>query len=188
TFTADNWPKNGAGIGDGWEVTQASAFDLYPLEVTTETKEDSFLTTWPDGAKVEYHHSFSNSYTSLPPYSISYGDILTHLENKWTYATDGEGNRYIASNSYSVAYSGGLVPLHHVMPRLVAGYTAARQCTELVSFSLFAEIQSVLTDPEDGEALRIDDVRSVNLSETIGEGVGTYVPIGDPRRRSYIAT
>jgi len=40
-----------------------------------------------------------------------------------------------------------------------------------------------LTDPEDGEALRIDDVRSVNLSDP---EQGTI--IGDPRRRSYIAT
>ena len=48
---------------------------------------------------------------------------------------------------------------------LVAGYTAERQCTERVSFSLFADVQPILTDPEDGEALRIDDVRSVNLSE-----------------------
>ena len=44
---------------------------------------------------------------------------------------------------------------------------------------------TILTDPEDGEALRIDDISSVNLSEPIGGG---DVPIGDPRRRSYIAT
>src|SRR4029077_3983660 len=47
-------------------------------------------------------------------------------------------------------------------------------------FSLFADVQPILTDPEDGEALRIDDVKSVNLSES---GL-----IGDSRRRSYIAT
>ena len=70
-----------------------------------------------------------------------------------------------------------------IRPTLVAGYTAERQCTERVSFSLFADVQPILTDPEDGEALRIDDIRSVNL-ERAEEGT----PIGDPRRRSYIAT
>jgi hypothetical protein len=45
-------------------------------------------------------------------------------------------------------------------------------------------VQPILTDPEDGEALRIDDIKSVNLSEPLG-GV---IPIGDPARRSYIAT
>ena len=50
----------------------------------------------------------------------------------------------------------------------MAGYTAERQCTERVSFSLFADVQPILTDPEDGEALRIDDVKSVNLSDRGG--------------------
>jgi hypothetical protein len=74
--------------------------------------------------------------------------------------------------------------LHHVKPTLKAAYSAGRQCTERVAVSLVADVQPILTDPEDGEALRIDDVRSVNLSEAIN-GV---MPIDDPRRRSYIAT
>ena len=45
-------------------------------------------------------------------------------------------------------------------------------------------MQHILTDPEDGEALRLDGIKSVNLSEPI-DGV---VPMGDTRRRSYIAT
>ena len=62
----------------------------------------------------------------------------------------------------------------------MAGYTAERPYTERISFSLVADVQPILTDPEDGEALRIDDIRSVNLTEG---GM-----IGDPRRRSYLAT
>jgi hypothetical protein len=80
------------------------------------------------------------------------------------------------------------MPLHHTRLHLEAAYTAGRQFTERVSFSLFADVQPVLTDPQDGEALRIDDIRSVNLSEVIGEGTHAYTPIGDVRRRSYIAT
>jgi hypothetical protein len=57
---------------------------------------------------------------------------------------------------------------------------------------LFADVQPILTDPEDGEELRITDIRSVNLSgeKKTGEQ-GTEIelpPIIDPRRRSYIAT
>jgi hypothetical protein len=73
--------------------------------------------------------------------------------------------------------------VQQIKPTLVAAYSAERPYTERVSFSLFADVQSILTDPEDGEALRIDDIRSVNLSDA-EEGT----PIGDPRRRSYIAT
>ena len=55
-------------------------------------------------------------------------------------------------------------------------------------FRCIADVQHILTDPEDGEALRIDGIKSVNLSEPIGEGGSAYMPMGDSRRRSYIAT
>src|SRR4029077_4153546 len=90
------------------------------------------------------------------------------------------------SRNFSETWS--VYPRNYLRVTLVGGYSAKRQCTEAVKFSLFADVQHVLTDPEDGEALRIDDVKSVNLSEAIGEGTDAYVPIVDPRRRSYIAT
>ena len=45
---------------------------------------------------------------------------------------------------------------------------------------------AILTDPEDGEALTIDDIKSVDLSLPIGSPA--YIPMGDTARRSYIAT
>ena len=44
----------------------------------------------------------------------------------------------------------------------------------------------ILTDPEDGEALTIDDIKSVDLSLLIGSP--EYIPMVDTSRRSYIAT
>ena len=59
-----------------------------------------------------------------------------------------------------------MLPLFVTQPTLLlAGYTAARPFTDQVSLTLFADVQHVMTDPEDGEALRIDDIRSVNLSD-----------------------
>jgi hypothetical protein len=189
TFTADNWPTNGSGIGDGWTVARCSSTELYDLEVQTKSENSSVTVKWWDGAQTSVQHQASISYIATPPGSIEYGKIVTADDGgKTTYATDGDGERYASSFSRSSSSTAAVLPLHHISPSLLAGYTAGRQCTELVSFSLFADVQPILTDPEDGEALRIDDVKSVNLSETIGEGTGAYVPIGDPRRRSYIAT
>src|SRR4249919_548188 len=101
---------------------------------------------------------------------------------------DGDGLLYTSSSSYSSSWTESYFAMQAFQPKLVAGWIAQRQCVERVSFSLFADVQPILTDPEDGEALQITDVRSVNLSEQIGEGTDAYVPIGDPRRRSYIAT
>jgi hypothetical protein len=188
TLTAANWPTNGAALGAGWTVAQASSQEVYDLEVQTKSESNTVTVKWWDGASTTVTQSNSTSYlTQTPPHSILYGGIVTQQSSSSTYATD-EAGTYLASFNSSSSWTSAVLPLHHIRPTLLAGYTAGRQCTELVSFSLFADVQPILTDPEDGEALRIDDVRSVNLSETIGEGVGAYIPIGDPRRRSYIAT
>jgi len=185
TFVAENWPENGAGIGDGWEVAEATATEAYDLEVKTKEENHDRTVVWWDGETTNVQYSATTSYlTATPPGSIDYGKIVTHAEDKITYAKDGDGLQYASAYNRSVNTTGAVLPLHYVKPTLRAAYTAGRQCTELVSFTLFADIQPILTDPEDGEALRLDDLRSVNLSEAIGADV----PIGDPRRRSYITT
>jgi hypothetical protein len=188
TLTADSWPKNGAGIGDGWTVAEGKCYEAYDLTPISYSSSGEAITKWPDGGVVTVKRSQSRSGVPFkPPGSVLFGTSLHH-DIKTAYAKDGDGNSYVSSFSDDYSQTGGFVPLHHIFPTLVAGYKAGRQCTERVSFSLFADVQPVLTDPEDGEALRIDDIKSVNLSETIGEGTDAYVPIGDPRRRSYIAT
>jgi len=188
SFAADNWPTNGAGIGDGWTVAEATSVEVYDLEPKSKSTENSTTIKWWDGNTTSIQHSDTSNYIQIPPGSIGYPGIITHDESKTTYATDGDGNRYASSFNRSSNGTASVLPLHYVRPTLKAAYQAARQCTELVSFSLFADVQPILTDPEDGEALRLDDISSVNLSEPLGEGTDAYVPIGDPRRRSYIAT
>jgi hypothetical protein len=188
TLAADQWPKTGATIGDGWIAAEATAVSLYDPQSASLSHSASGKTTFPDsswfGASTTTT-STSSSTTSVsdePPGSISYGEA-----SKTTISYHG-GSGGGSSYSYSASASGSVLLLNHIVPTLLAGYKAARQCTELVSFSLYADVQHVLTDPEDGEALRIDDVKSVNLSEAIGEGTDAYIPIGNTARRSYIAT
>jgi hypothetical protein len=189
SFAAENWPTNGTAIGDGWTVAEATATEVYDLAPKSKSEDNTVTVKWWDGDTTSVHHSATINYlTATPPGSISYVKLFTSDKSTTSYATDGDGNEYPSSFNRSINGTESVLPLHYVRPTLRAGYTAGRQCTELVSFSLFADVQPILTDPEDGEAMRIDDVKSVNLSETIGEGTDAYVPIGDPRRRSYIAT
>lgn len=188
TLAADQWPKTGASLGDGWTAAEANAVSPYNPVSASFSHSASGKTVFPDsswfGASTQTT-STSSSSTSVadePPGSISYSETT---KSSISYqASKGGGYSYSASSSSS----GSVLLLNYTVPTLLAGYKAARPCTELVSFSLFADVQPVLTDPEDGEALRIDDVKSVNLSEAIGEGTDAYIPIGDPARRSYIAT
>jgi hypothetical protein len=178
TLTADNWPKPGAGIGDGWIVADATASALYSTEVRSITTGSNLTVTFPDTSWFgPSSHTTTvtdtQSYTDAP-IGIGFPELVT-------------SDVYTAQKgSVSRNYSGtaAFLPLNYTAVTLKAAYTGNRQCTEVVSFSLYADVQHVLTDPEDGEALLINDVKSVNLSEMID----TSAPIGDPQRRSYIAT
>jgi hypothetical protein len=178
TLTADGWPKIGTGIGDGWEVAHSTCYEGYDLTVHGFSETHTVVVETGDGS-IGGTASYSRNTFSQPPGSIAVGGDYSDSYSI-SYDDDGNATSFSSSFSHTVAW----LPLHHIVPTLLAGYKAERQCTEKVSFSLFADVQPILTDPEDGEALRIDDIRSVNLSEAIGD----EIPIGDPRRRSYIAT
>jgi hypothetical protein len=195
TLKADSWPKAGAGIGDGWVVTEATASTPYSDEVISKTGGSTMKVVFPDsswfGASTQTTtYTETKSYTAVPA-ALAFPGMVTDNISVGTSpggTTDYGTPTYTTSYSRSYSEVRAILPVNYIAFTLLAGYTANRQCTELVSFSLYADVQHVLTDPEDGEALRIDDVKSVNLSEAIGEGSDAYLPIGDPRRRSYIAT
>lgn len=189
TLTKENWPKRGGALGDGWVVADSSAYPLYDGKSVTRTGGSTLTVKFPDTSwfgESSRTTTFTETTTDpeVGPGSLYDAETATDTIN-WKSSPSGS---YTASFSRNYSTSYTVVPLNYLHVTLVAEYTAKRQCTELISFSLFADVQSVLTDPEDGEAMRIDDVKSMNLSEMIGEGTDAYLPIGDARRRSYIAT
>ncbi len=68
---------------------------------------------------------------------------------------------------------------------LTLDWTAARPRTEIVTFTLVADIQSLLTDPGDAEELKIE-LTSNLLDQEIDPD--DAMPIGDLRRNSYFNT
>jgi hypothetical protein len=188
TLNADSWPKVGAALGDGWVVAAATAYAGYDHQTVSGTSGSTMTvkfsdTSWFGPSSHTTTYTETRSGPRVGPGSLGFQGTIT---DKISVKHDSKGRTTSSSRSYSV--TGSVLPLNYTTVTLVAGYTANRPCTEVVTLSLLADVQSVLTDPEDGEAMRIDDVRSVNLSESIGEGTDAYLPIGDVGRRSYIAT
>jgi hypothetical protein len=176
---AGDWPTNGSGLGEGWEVARATARDL--LNFTTYTETRSGTITLEDTDETTSTITWSSSETACTAPVATLSSEITNDSYSTTF--DEGGGTASASRSFSETIKA--LGIQHIDATLVAGYSAERQCTERVSLTLFADVQPILTDPEDGEALRLDDIRSVNLSEVID---GQPPIIGDPRRRSYIAT
>jgi hypothetical protein len=187
TMSAGDWPKTGASIGDGWVAAFGDAHDLVDLSVKSRTTGYGSIVKNTDGSGVQTTISKTESYLALATHHqttlLLAAKSPVDVKSSYTMSKDGDGLFYTSSSSYSSSWTESYFAMQAFQPKLVAGWIAHRQCTERVTFSLFADVQPILTDPEDGEALRIDDVRSVNLSDP-EEGT----PIGDPRRRSYIAT
>lgn len=197
TFGADNWPKNGSSLGDGWVVAEAIAIEP-KYETETRTMGGTVTVKTPDGSwfgeagttTTTTSETITDVKGGIPEGSISFQEEAT-VNSSWTVGTgDSTGwadDSFSSNPSLNYSFSQNtpwLVRKTVTGALLKAGYSAGRQSTEKVSLTLFADVQPILTDPEDGESLRIDDIKSVNLSEPIN-GV---IPIGDPRRRSYITT
>lgn len=195
-LNASDWPKRGTGLGDGWEVADSTAQDMADFSIHTETRSGSITlegredVTSPGTTKIQWSSSTSSTKDSRNLIH-SYGEVVTNDSWDVQHDIDQDGN-LSASSSRNRSSVFAVVGVQYIKATLVAGYKADRRCTERVKLTLFADVQSILTDPEDGEALRIDDIKSVNLSgeKSTGEE-GTEIelpPIIDPRRRSYIAT
>lgn len=183
SLNAADWPKHKAGLGDGWEVAASTAVDMASFATVTHSKQGSTTLESQDGgtSKVQWTESVTGVNTAGG--AVVYSGLgVVQRSSSVTHDLDDDGNSSFSGSS-SFSSTSSMVVLQYIKATLVAGYKAERQCTEKVSFSLFADVQPILTDPEDGEALRLNDIRSVNLSS--GEDLA---PIIDPRRRSYIAT
>jgi hypothetical protein len=183
-LNAGDWPKHGAALGDGWDVAEATARDVFDFSTHTETRSGKIILDGEDDGTSTLQ--WTSSQTSVNAPVSTWGGVST---GSYSITLGSDGGDASASASFSETIAA--VGVQAIKATLVAGYKAERQCTERVSFSLFADVQPILTDPEDGEALRIEDIRSVNLSgeESVGEEGTEIIPaIIDPRRRSYIAT
>jgi hypothetical protein len=178
-LNAADWPKKGTGMGSGWEVADSSAVESHNFYVRTENRTQEFIVKFgPDEAS---RATITESISHLgAPVEFNPGDTNWIVTNETTHSTFG-GQDEGSSISHTLSASRPGIGIQEIRATLVAGYAAERQCTEQVTLTLFADVQPILTDPEDGESLRLDGIRSVNLSD--GD-----VPIGDARRRSYIAT
>lgn len=188
TLSEDAWPKVGTAIGAGWTVQAGRLTARYDREVKHREGGQNVTIKWTDGSSVQVQTDWSDDYLSeVPPGSISYPSITTQFSHTVQYGDDGQGGKELSSYSLQQAWTTSVLPLGHFVPELVAAYQAERSCEERVTFTLAADVQALVTLPGEDEAARIE-LRSVNLSETVGEDTDAELPIGDARRRSYVAT
>lgn len=187
SFTFDGlvqgWPQPGAGIGEGWTVTVGSCVLTDNLTVRSSSYDTGKPLTGKDPSATETINgqiSGSDDTMAIPAGSVAYMQV--HTEGSYHESRDDEGQ--LQSVSQTGQGSDVVAPLGHLAAQLqVRAQPNSRRQTELVSFDLAAEVQPIVTLPGEDELLSIA-VDSVD----VGIPIDGEIPVGQPWRRSYIAT
>lgn len=191
---AGSWPKTNENLNSGWYVLSASCFPLYAII----QREDSFSEnpSPPPMSDIEISWSGVTSmsrnetwYDHLPPGSVQLEAVTSSSSSM---ESDNEGNTTSTSMS-STKRTIYAIP-NYYNSSLVLAYDPNRKYIENISFTLTADMQSVVTLPEDDEVVTLT-FDSQSLSETVPPTPGTEYditnpdfPIGDTRLRSYVTT
>src|SRR5580765_6808529 len=111
TVTASDWPKTGAQLGDGWFVKEASARDMFSLEVMTGSSASETTVKWWDGDETTISASESHSYFRQTPLgSIAVASVTMSKTDQTTYDKKGGAT----SHSDSVSWTEQWLPVLHV--------------------------------------------------------------------------
>jgi hypothetical protein len=124
-LNAGDWPKNKAGIGDGWEVADSHAENLVDTGTYTETKGGGGIVKFADGSTSETQWSSSTGMVKARS-SVSFGMIVTSESSSVSHSKDGDGVDYVSSTNASRSESWAAVVVQAIKPNLVAGDSAER--------------------------------------------------------------
>jgi hypothetical protein len=174
----DDWPKPGANLGGGWTAgADSAATDNYNIDNTETT---TITQTWNNPAQ---------KHTSGDTLSLNISSTVAPLQGPsikipLTFGDKSGGDDASLSSTWLRA------PLWRVSAKLSASYAASRDRKESVSFLMVANLQPLVTLPDDGEVQQLSiGGGDVGLPSGFGDyGAAGDVPIGDPRNRSYFSS
>ena len=197
TMTASSWPQPGTSMGNGWKAVAASCQDVYDVQVRNFTQTFKTIHNWASGSKTELTNTINIGYTGAgvpnfgqvggtPPGSLIFPKIITQDESEFDFGEDGNGGTETVRFSRSYSHTLTVIPLNHMIPTLAVAYEANRPFTEHWHLTMVADVQPVLSDEDDAGIIRLNDLKARNLSQEAEDSSDGEIPIGDPKRRSYI--
>jgi hypothetical protein len=181
-----DWPKIGSSIGGGWTVASSFALDAYRIE-----KSEMFNTTYEWSNKEKEHAdgdpmstNLSVSVPMLLAPVLGDDDAIVLVEDSTSGALDPEtGLNIPLKKKIERLY----VPEWVVVTGLWLTYEAKASRAEHIVFTLRADMQPVLTQPESPDSAEDHEIITITGSD-VGVAIDDELPIGDLARRSYFPT
>jgi hypothetical protein len=169
-----NWPKSGHSVGGGWKVLTGSATRVG--DVRTPALGWYTYDTWP------YTGQFSaDTFTTKMP-----GDQYVFIASDYDlYMWTSHTPFRVQSGPYPNAFNSILqIPRWTLRADLTLAYEASRNRSEVLTFTLNGDVQSVVTDPEGEDVIALTMQSSEIVSPCDPAGA---LPIGDVRQSVYFA-
>lgn len=165
SFTSEglfgDWPKIEDDLGGGWSVSGSAT-----AEFASFAQGWKYPKTWVDQT--------DDTKDQLQAISISPDPVP--LGNHPSYLVMSHGGWVTWTATFSV---------DPILQHFVASYTADRERTEQLTFSLEADVQPTMVDPE-GSDVEVLEVSSSFVDKPVDPG--GLLPIGDLRRNCYFPT
>lgn len=159
TFTglASSWPKPGASIGDGWTVTIGELVDQSFLSVPRQPLVSNLFDT--------------SQITPIATGSIVFEQVFTGTQYGGVDGSSIQGQETVV-----------VVPIGWGVPQLSMEYLRNVQYAQVVTFTLSADMQLIMTDDDADETIAL--TLSANAASDVTFDNST--PLGDPAARDYI--
>jgi hypothetical protein len=176
-----NWPQKGADLGGGWIATDAYAYD-------TAGPAQSFSSSfsWTNRAKEHANgDTMSVSISSSATITKSTTTVTTSYESSGTSTFGDPSTGQAASTSISLSSSG--IGCFDMNLMLALGYQMANGRKETISFTMAADMQPIVTYPEDEPPIP-EQISLTGTDVGVAFNAGDAPPIGDVGNGTYFPT
>lgn len=180
-----DWPKVGASLGAGWSA--GSGTSVHDQNVVGTRGTISFTASYQnraekhrDGDTMSVQESFSGPIGTGP-----FSGIDTSFSGENVIGDPNTGT----PASFKLQRTGVMYPRWAILTTLVLQYDSARNRTEHVNFTLTADLQPILTAPEDDSESEIITVNGSDVGVALFAGTSdAELPIGNAARYAYLPT
>lgn len=160
---ADDWPQPGDDLGGGWSMSASSVGVIYQTDAGQFAWD--YQKVWTDKSADDKELVTLEGGNSLNG-TLNINWITTTVHGEWV--------------DWTAVFQVKAIDQH-----FIAHYDASRDRTEKVTFSVEADVQPLVVDPE-GSDVKTMEVNSSFVDKPVDPG--DLLPIGDLRRNCYFPT
>lgn len=186
----DDWPKPGASLGSGWIVRTSGLSTGAPYPPAEFYDREPLGIGARSGGFPDASNNYPPNIQQLPKVPGSEGPLVWGYNSPFAmFVVNIFGGRNSELPRSALRTPKIWFPLWLSVPTLNVGYDVSRQRREVVSITLEADMQSIVTDPGESDVIHLSMESAEVVTPLDADDSGEpLMPIRDVRARTYFAT